>query len=653
MRLLGIVLALIAVCVVEIPLARADQHAMQVEIDARDIHRKLLHAQLEIPLTESPSEQKVALWYPKWVPGSHGPNGPIANVAGLRIEDLSGQTLNWQRSPGEVYRLEVTVPANSKGLRISMRYITNQPSVGSMGHDSWGSAKLGVINPNTILLYPETADVESQQISTTVLLPKEWKAATALPLDRTEDEKSEDGKSEDGKSEDNGAKLHYKPVSLSQFVDSPIMCGLHQMTYDLVMPAFAKQFPAHRLQVFGDEKSHCHVGEEVLLKFRAMVTQAAFLTGSHPFDQFDILLAVTNNLPANGLEHARSSFNVLAPGAMVSSYTLRGWNRLLIPHEYMHAWCGKYRRPAGMVSKSFHAPENTELLWVYEGLTQYLGELVEARSGLMNKEQFRHRLSVELRIATYQQGREWRTLADTGAAAHILRAGSNSWPNLRRSQDFYMEGMLFWLEADAILRKESANAKSLDDFCLEFFRVTSDSPRPNPYTREDLVRILNSLVPFDWDGLIRRRTESFQSVFDPSVAELLGYRLEMRREAPTVPADTFRYSAGIDAFDTIGATFSNEGKVRDLLLGSPADQAKLVPDMKIVGVGNYQWSAARWAQALEESKNGKPIELKVAEGDEIKTIEVHYHDGKRWLSLVRQSGSPDMLSKILKPLDKS
>ncbi len=637
MRPLAIVLALIAVCTSNNSPAAVFHDAMHVEIDARDLPRKLLHARLEIPLTDSATERKVALWYPKWVPGSHGPGGPIANVAGLRIEDQFGKTLNWQRSPGEVYRLEVTVPPNTKGLRVWIRYITNQPTTGSMGHDSWGSSKLGVISPNTILLYPEDVDIHSQQVVSTLVLPNQWTAASALPID------------EPAKGSD---EVLYKSVSLSRFVDSPIMCGANQKTFDLVEPERASTIPAHRLQVFGDDASQCNLNAEIVQKLKSMVTQAAFLTGSHPFDQFDILLGVTNQLPPNGLEHSRSTFNILAPSALVSAGQLRGWNRLLIPHEYMHAWCGKYRRPSGMVSTSFHAPENTELLWVYEGLTQYLGELVEARCGLMTNEQFFHRLLVELRNATHQQGREWRTLADTGAAAHILRDGSNSWPGLRRSQDFYMEGMLFWLEADAILRKESGRKKSLDDFCHEFFRSATDSPRPNPYTREDLVRILNSLVPFDWDGLIRRRVESFQTAFDPSVAGLLGYRFELQPDATNVPGDTFRFSGGIDAYDSVGATFSNDGTVRNLLLGSPADQARLMPNMKIIGIGNYQWSASRWSKAMEATKSGTPVELKVVDGDEIKSIQIHYYDGPRGLNLVRQADSPDSLVEILKPLKK-
>jgi predicted metalloprotease with PDZ domain len=506
-----------------------------------------------------------------------------------------------------------------------------------MGHDSWGSSKVGLISPNTILLYPETSDIHALQVTTAVVLPHRWKAATALPLDEPVK---------------GVADLRFKAVSLSRFVDSPIMCGAHQKTFDLVEPDRAASIPPHRLQVFGDEAEQCELNAEIVQKFRSMVTQAALLTGSHPFDQFDILLGVTEKLPANGLEHARSTFNVLQPSALASAKQLQGWNRLLIPHEYMHAWCGKYRRPAGMVSTAFHTPENTELLWVYEGLTQYLGELVEARCGLMTNQQFTHRLLVELRNATHQQGREWRTLADTGAASHILRDGSDSWPGLRRSQDFYMEGMLFWLEADAILRKQSGGTRSLDDFCREFFRSAAESPRPNPFNREDLVAMLNSLAKFDWDGLIHRRVESLQTTFDPSVAGLLGYRFEMQPESIAVPSDTFRYSGGIDAYDSIGATLTNDGKVRNLLLGSPADDARLMPDMKIIGIGSYVWSPLRLSQAIDEAKGGKPIELKVVDGDEVRSIQLHYHDGRRWLNLVRQDGAPDLLSEILKPLEK-
>lgn len=612
---------------------------MHVTIDARELPRKLLLAQIDLPLSPQAKPHRLPLWYPKWVPGSHGPGGPVENLAGLIIEDGAGNLLTWKRTPGEVYRLEVDVPPATEQLRIELRYITNQPSVNSMGHDSWGSDTVGVISPNTVLLYPESSDIRSTKISSEFLLPIGWQVATALPL-----------YDQDGQPSNGTAAVSYAPVSLETFVDSPVMCGPYYQVLDLVEAEYADSIPPHRLHVFRDQPVEQVLDEEIFAKLRAMVTETYLLTGSHPFDQFDVLLGLTDALPANGLEHSRSTLNVLPTQAVASASAFRGWNRLLIPHEYLHAWCGKYRRPAGMVTTTFHEPKDTELLWVYEGLTQYLGELIEARSGLMTDAQFRDRLVVELRNATYQQGRKWRSLADTGAAAHILRARSDAWPGLRRSQDFYMEGMLFWLEADAILRTKAEGKKSLDNFCHKFFQVKKKSPHPNPYTRRDVVRILKSLHPYDWDGLISRRVESLQTDFDPSVASLLGYRFASQADLVEVPADTFRNASGFDLRASLGASFSNDGVVRDLLLGSPADKARLRPDMRIIAVGDRKWSTGNLQAAMIEAQQGTPIELHVIVGEQFKTIQLHYYAGPRAWNLVRDEDRPDLLEAILQPL---
>ena len=619
---------------------------MHVTIDARELPRKLLLAQIDLPLSPQAKSHQLALWYPKWVPGSHGPGGPVENLAGLIIEDGDGNLLTWKRTPGEVYRLEVDVPPGTEQLRIELRYITNQPSVNSMGHDSWGSDTVGVISPNTVLLYPESSDIRSTEISSEFLLPIGWKAATALPLHDQELE----SQSSESRPANNAAAVSYAPVSLETFVDSPLMCGRYYQVLDLVETEYADSIPPHRLHVFQDQPAEQVLDAEIFVKLQAMVTETYLLTGSHPFDQFDVLLGLTDALPANGLEHSRSTLNVLPTRAVASASAFRGWNRLLIPHEYLHAWCGKYRRPAGMATTTFHEPKDTELLWVYEGLTQYLGELIEARSGLMTDAQFRDRLMVELRNATYQQGRKWRSLADTGAAAHILRAGSAAWPGLRRSQDFYMEGMLFWLEADAILRTKTEGEKSLDDFCRKFFQVKKKSPHPNPYTRRDVVRILKSLHPYDWDGLIARRVESLQTDFDPAVASLLGYRFVSQADLVEVPSDTFRNASGFDMRASLGASFSNDGVVRDLLLGSPADKARLRPDMRIIAVGDRKWSTGNLKAAMIDAQQGTPIELHVILGEQFKTIQLHYYAGPRAWNLVRDEDRPDLLEAILQPL---
>ena len=606
---------------------------MQIEIDATDLTRRLISAQIVIPIGESQVDRKIALWYPKWVPGSHGPGGPIANVAGLKITDQNAKPLEWERSGGEVFRFEVNVPAGVQTLKVWIRYITNQPSTDSFGHDTYGSRTIGVISPNTVLIYPESNKIDNTKISCQVKLPANWKASSALPV----------------VAGDKADLVQYGAVTLRQFVDSPIMCGPFHKTYDLIEASEVGKIPPHRLQVFGESEKATEIHPEIIKKYSAMVTQAARVTGSHPFDQFDILLGVTNSLAPNGLEHARSTFNILPVSTMTKPENLRGWNRLLVPHEYLHAWCGKYRCPVGMTTPDFHAPMDTDLLWVYEGLTQYLGELVEVRSGLMTKEEFLQRLQVELRSAMHQQGRQSRSLADTGAASHILRDGSRNWPNLRRSQDYYMEGMLFWLEVDGILRDATQGAKSIDDFCHAFFKYDSEGPNPRGYGREELVKILGALAPYDWDGLIHRRIEVPQPSFEPAVAGRLGYRFALEKEPPTIVGDLFRGSRGGDSLDSLGVSISDDGTIRNMLLDSPADVAHLGPGMRVKSVGTNPFSRANLDEALKKAQESGDIELQVADGDTVRTVKIPYRDGPRYWALTRDDSKPDVLGEIVKP----
>ncbi len=628
-------LALPLLCSLPVKLL-ADSASMSVSVDATDITRKLLHATVTIPLATSggSGERTVALWYPKWVPGSHGPGGPIANVAGLKITDDRGTPLRWERTAGEVYRIVVTVPEDAASLNVRMRYITNQPTTNSMGHDSFGSPMLGVVSFGTVLMYPEGSEIDEQEIQATLKLPPNWKASTALHASK-------------GVSADD--ELRFAPVTMRTLVDSPVMCGLHRRIFDLVEPEHAGTIPPHRLHVFSEAESAVNLHPEILQKLRKMVTQAALLFGSHPFEEFDILLATSDVLSPNGLEHSRSTFNIVTLKSLRSPESFKGWMRLLVPHEYVHAWCGKYRRPTGMLTPDFHSPKDTGLLWVYEGLTQYLGELLEVRSDLMDADEFRDRITIELGHAVRQQGRDWRSLRDTSACSHILRARSRSWGRLRRSQDYYMEGMLFWLEADALIRSRSDGEKSLDDFCQAFFRAEANAPAPRPFSRDDVVQQLSAVLDYDWDGLIARRIESLQIRFDPQVADSLGYAIQFSNERPDIPGTTFRGVMGLDAYDSLGISISAEGEIRDLLLGSAADKAGLGPGMRMMGVNGFAWSENRFHDAIVMSPTRGDVELLVKNGDSFKTHRVEYSGGPRYMVLVRKPETNDLLAEILQP----
>lgn len=612
--------------------------SMFIEIDGRDLPRKLLNSTQRIPLPASETEQQVRLWYPRWVPGSHGPGGPIANVAGLTFSTSSGQPLKWSRVPGEVYSLLVRVPAGVTELRVNLRYIANQPTTNSMGHDTFGSSMLGIISPGTILLYRDGDLADQTMIEGRLFLPKGWQAASALGPWIDVDDQS----------------LGFKLTSLQNFVDSPIMCGQYYKSYSLNTQNTHVKIAPHELHLFSEQPNALELDPEIITRLKNMVHQAALMTGSQPFDRFDILLAATDQLPANGLEHSRSTLNVLSIASLRHLSALKGWSRLLIPHEYLHAWCGKYRRPQAMIVDDFHTAGGTDLLWVYEGLTQYLGELTEARCGLMTADEFRDRLGVELRNAVHQQNRLWRPLVDTGAASHVLRDSSPSWPKLRGSQDYYMEGMLFWLEADAVIRRQSGGKNSLDDFCKLFFaceKPAADAQysRALGYSRQDVIDTLNAITDYDWDGLISRRIESTIHGFDTHVANLLGYTFQATSTRPPVHPATFRLPSGIDHFDTLGMTLSADGTITDIRLGSPADSCRLGPGLKIVGINGKKWKREVLDEAIQHSATEPEINLLIEEGYLLKNITLTYNLGYKYLSLVRDEEQEDLLQQILQP----
>lgn len=648
-------------------IAEERQTAMHISIDARDLPRRLLNASLTIPVESRSEPQDVLLWYPKWVPGSHGPGGPIANIAGLSFEDGEGNSLAWKRSGGEVYQLSVRVPSGTSSFTAKIRYVTNQPTTNSMGHDSFGSAVVGVISPSNVLLYRDGDHIDEQRISTELILPLGWTAATALALDSSESATDSTAASA---IERRGHAFRYGETSLRNFVDSPIMCGLYYESYSLGVPTDLSQastgkelnaeakndinIAPHTLHVFGENKSSTRLDASIRQCLNAMVVQTAKLTGSQPFDRFHILLAITDDFAANGLEHSRSTFNVLPPASLKNTAALKGWSRLLIPHEYLHAWCGKYRRPEGMMRTDFHTPKDTDLLWVYEGLTQYLGELVEARCGLMTVPEFRHRLSVELRNAMHQQNRLWRPLLDTAAASHLLRSGSPSWAKVRGSQDYYMEGMLFWIEADTLIRNRTNGVKSLEDFCHLFFdakngNANAVSSTPNPFTREEVIATLDETLDFDWEGLVVRRIEQVRQGYPLDMVPMLGYRFEQTAERPKIPSNTFRLPNGVDHYDSVGLIAGKDGVIRDVRLESPADLAGLGPGMKIIAVEGMKWSEEYFDESILDSNGKSRIELLVEIGNEIRPIQLQYRDGPRYWSLLREEAKPDVLEQILMP----
>jgi predicted metalloprotease with PDZ domain len=631
---------------------RAD--TIDVDIDATDLPRKLLSATLTIPVPPSArtGDGVVALWYPKWVPGVHAPGGPVQNVAGLVFETTGGEPLDWVREPGEVYRVNVRT-GGADPIVARMRYIADQPSTNSDGIDSYGSDEIGFVSPNTVLLVPHGTSITEMTVDATITLPPGWTLATAL---RAPDggpphaASSPDPPPTPGAPPSTGATFAFERVTLETYVDSPILCGRYIERYELVEDVVADRSPPQTMHVVSESKQATDIDETLLARFRRMTTEATLLFESHPFARYDLLVAVSDILKHNGLEHLSSSYNAMSQRALEDVESLKGWERYLIPHEYTHAWCGKYRRPAGMLTTDFHAPKDTELLWVYEGLDQYLGKVLEVRSGFAPPEAFTWYVREQIRDAMYTQGRAWRPLDDTAASAHVLRDWSRSWGLLRRGQDFYHEGALMWLEADARIRNLTDGERSLDDFCRLFFARTDGDPVPNPHTREDVVRLLGEVAEGDWDTFVRERVEEPGERYRLDLLSEIGYRVQYSNEAPD-PPESEGGGNGVSAFESIGASFWGDGTVGHVILDTPADEAGLAPGMTILGVGGYTWSADRLRDAIAESAETGAIELLIESGDRYETRTIHYDGGPRHLVLVRDDEAPDRLSEIATPLD--
>jgi len=608
-----------------VPVTRSVAATMEVTLDTRDLPRRLLHSTIEMPVSPGP----FTFWYPEWIPGIHAPRGPIQNMAGLKVADSNGNPIAWTRDPLNRYRFDCMVPAGVTRLRISMDYITNQPSTNSKGVDSYGNSLLGVVNWNTVLLYPDGVSAADLRVTARVVLPDTWQAASSLPLNATENNIN-----------------RYEPVSFIELMDSPMLLGEHLRQIDL---AHGEGPPVY-LHLGSESPQALQIDDELIAQYGKMVTEAYALFGSAHYDQYHFLVSCSNDIPYTGLEHLRSSLNGVGERDLLSEEKLNGWVGYLLPHEFVHSWCGKYHRPQGMVRDDFHSVKDTRLLWVYEGLTQYLGHVLTVRSGIWDLEHYRQVLATNLGRFMRQEGRQWRSLEDTAADSYHLRGGSASWSKLRRGQDYYNEGLLFWLEVDALLREQSEDKQSLDDFVAAFLGKSGESTEMLGFNEQDVIDALNALQPYDWQGLIDRAIKGPQDALPLDVVTRLGYRIEFRSEAAKYDADREKNGKYASAYHSLGMAVRSDGSISGALVpGMPADQAGLAPGMEVIGVNGKKFSLDRFRDAIKDSTTRRNVELLTLDGDLFKTFTLPYAEGARYLHLVRYEENPDRLAAILKP----
>ncbi|MDI1483554.1 hypothetical protein [Polyangium sp. y55x31] len=615
----------VAVALVSIGARSAAAQTIRLSVDLSEAPRRIFHARLVIPATPGP----LTLVYPKWIPGEHSPTGPIVNLVGLKFT-AAGKTLAWRRDDVDMYAFHLEAPAGANALEVELDYLS--PSQADAG--STASAQVAVLNWNQVLLSPKGRAPGELTYAATLRLPAGWKFGTALPV-----------------AKQSGETIAFAPVSLTTLVDSPVLSGAHFRT----IPLSVSGLPSHQIDMAGDSEPALEMPAQMVENCGRLVAEAHALFGAHPYRRYRFLVTLSDHVGGFlGLEHHESSDNRL-PERSLRTDGLRQLTGYVLSHEFVHSWNGKYRRPAGLVTPDFQQPMKGELLWVYEGLTEHLGNVLTARSGLYTPEEFREDLaSTAATLDRARPGRRWRPLEDTAISAQVLYKGPQEWRSWRRSTDFYEEGVLIWLEADGIIRRQTRNRRSLDDFIRLFFGGSEGVPELKPYTFDDLVAALHAVAPYDWKGFFAARLSSTAPRAPLGGIESSGWKLTYT-DKPNEFAEAndreylrvadFRYSIGLRV-----RTRNQDGTILDAIHGMPAELAGLAPGMKLIAVNERQWSADELRSALRTAKKTrKPIELLVENAGFYRTYFVNYTEGEKYPHLERDASRPDLLGEIIKP----
>ncbi len=591
---------------------------LRIDVDARDIGRRIFKVKATIPAQPGP----LTLLYPQWLPGAHSPSGPIDKLAGLQVT-ANGKPLTWTRDPYNVYAFTVNVPQGATDVVANFNFMSSQG--GTQGRVVMTPDILN-LQWNANSLYPAGVNTRNIQAQATVTLPPGWSYATALETERRD-----------------GDTVVFKPISYDHLVDSPLFAGQHYRQFDLDPGA---KVPV-RLNVFADNAKSLDAKPEQIEKHRALVQQIYKLYGARHFDRYDFLLALTSQLGGIGLEHQRSSENSGDTGYF-TEWDSTWLGRDLLPHEFNHSWNGKYRRGADLTTANFNVPMGDSLLWLYEGQTQFWGQVLAARSGLWSVDQTRDMLANV--AATYDRGRPglaWRNLQDTTNDPTIAQRRALAFRNYQMSEDYYSGGQMVWLDVEGKLRALTGNKRSLDDFAKAFFGMRDGDWNVNTYTFEDVVSTLNGIAPYDWATFLRERLDGHGPLIGG--LEAAGWKLTYT----DAPNDAFKAqqtrAKNTNLLYSIGLAVSDSGAITDVLWDSPAFNAGLAPGMTVQAVNGRVYKGEVLKDAVADAKTSKaPITLLVRNFDRIDTVRIDYHGGLQYPQLERIAGKPDRLAELWK-----
>jgi predicted metalloprotease with PDZ domain len=593
---------------------------VELHVDVADVDRSIVRVVETVPVAQA---GPLTLLYPRWLPGNHSTTGPIELLAGLQVESDRGERLGWRRDAEKMHAFHVQVPEDTASLKLRFEFIS--PTSIDQGRQVLTQDLLG-LQWEKALLYPAGHYASRIRIQPALRLPEGWAYATAL----------------EG-AQRSGDTVRFAPVSLEELVDSPVFAGPH---YRLVELDANPRAPV-RLNMFADRPQELEATPEQIELHRRMVRETLALFGARHYRHYDFLFAISSQFSSIGLEHLQSSENAVGLGYFLD-WASSLPRRDLLAHEFVHSWNGKFRRPADLSAPSYDVPVRTSLLWVYEGMTEYWGVVLAARSGLWSEDYFRDSLAHY--AASYdvgRAGRQWRNLQDTTQQPIINYRGAQSYPSWQRGKDYYTEGALIWLDVDTKLRELTRGRRSLDDFARAFFGESA----PSTYTFEDVVTTLQSLAPHDWATYLRARLDGHGPRAPLEGLERAGWRLAYVEE-PTASVRAVDALNHHDSFlFSIGLSLDRAGRIVEVYWGSPAFRAGIAPRMTVIAVDGRAYTARLLREAITAAK-GDPqrrIDLLVRKGDRFETVSLDYHDGLRYPKLERIAGREDRLAAIVKP----
>jgi predicted metalloprotease with PDZ domain len=591
---------------------------IRLQVDTSDVTRHIFSVTETIPVQAGP----LTLFYPKWIPGNHAPTGQIASLAGLLIE-ADGHKIEWVRDTEDVYAFHLVVPEAATKLNVKFQFLS-----GGDGGEGRIVTSPEMLNMewNSVVLYPAGYVVQRMMFEPSVVLPEGWQFATALDT-----------------ASQTGASVAFRPVSLDTLVDSPVLAGRYVRRVELA----TDPVPV-RLDIFADRADLLEATPKQVDAHRALVTQAYKLFASHHYDHYDFLLSLSDRIGGIGLEHHRSSEDGTAPGYFTE------WDknpdlRDLLPHEYTHSWNGKFKRPSDLWTATLNEPMRDSLLWVYEGQTQYWGFVLATRAGLLTRQETLDALAWIAAAFAHRSGRVWKSLQDTTNDPIVELRRPLSWRSWQRSEDYYSEGELIWLDADTLIRELSGGQRSLDDFAAAFFGGLDGQFMPQTYTFADVVNALNAVQPHDWPEFLRTRLDGHGGAPLDGLTRG-GYSLVYS----VTESEYFRKSEArrkvLDLTYSLGFMIGRENKLIDVLWDGPAWSAGLTVGTQIIAVNSVSYDSDRLKEIIRRAlTDPAPIELLVKNGDRYTMVRIDYHDGLRYPHLQQLPGVPARLDQILAP----